>query len=245
MPIGSKGPKGTPRQIVRMNPGPLCQGAEVPDSCVEGGGQTAAAIVAAREHAFGTADQAPSQLERLARAGRCDQLEDCAALGVQVGHERLDLLPVQPRLRPRDAGQPPGDGARGLGAACASRQGQPQAPLGGSVSPADLDQEFRKLGCTERFQVCGVERLAGGHAVFCPRSDKSSTPSHFRNRSRGGLAGIGLSPDGKTIILVDAQRPQRMVVDTETDQPGAWIVPIRLRVTKSMTEANGSSLVSV
>ena len=81
--------------------------------------------------------------------------------------------------------------------------------------------------------------------MFCPRSDASSTPSHFRNRSRGGLAGIGLSPDGKTIILVDAQKPQRMVVDTETDQPGAWIVPIRVRVTKSMTEANGSSLVSV
>ena len=34
----------------------------------------------------------------------------------------------------------------------------------------------------------------------------------------GGLAGIGLSPDGKTIILVDAQKPQIMVVDTATDQ---------------------------
>jgi WD40 repeat protein len=33
-----------------------------------------------------------------------------------------------------------------------------------------------------------------------------------------GLAGIGLSPDGKTIILVDAQKPQIMVVDTEIDQ---------------------------
>ncbi len=34
----------------------------------------------------------------------------------------------------------------------------------------------------------------------------------------GGLVGIGLSPDGKTIILVDAQTPQIMVVDTATDQ---------------------------
>ena len=34
-----------------------------------------------------------------------------------------------------------------------------------------------------------------------------------------GLAGIGLSPDGKTIILVDAQKPQIMVVDTAT-RPG-------------------------
>lgn len=33
-----------------------------------------------------------------------------------------------------------------------------------------------------------------------------------------GLAGIGLSPDGKTVILVDAQKPQVMVVDTATDE---------------------------
>jgi DNA-binding beta-propeller fold protein YncE len=33
-----------------------------------------------------------------------------------------------------------------------------------------------------------------------------------------GLAGIGLSPNGKTIILVDAKKPQIMVVDTATDQ---------------------------
>ena len=34
----------------------------------------------------------------------------------------------------------------------------------------------------------------------------------------GGLAGIGLSPDGRTVVLVDAQQPQVMVVDTATDQ---------------------------
>jgi YVTN family beta-propeller protein len=33
-----------------------------------------------------------------------------------------------------------------------------------------------------------------------------------------GLAGIGLSPDGGTIVLVDAQKPQVMVVDTATDE---------------------------
>lgn len=33
----------------------------------------------------------------------------------------------------------------------------------------------------------------------------------------GGLAGIGLSPDGKTVILVDATQPQILVVDTATD----------------------------
>ena len=38
-----------------------------------------------------------------------------------------------------------------------------------------------------------------------------------------GLAGIGLSPDGKTIILVDAQTPQIMVVDTATDQVASTI----------------------
>jgi YVTN family beta-propeller protein len=33
-----------------------------------------------------------------------------------------------------------------------------------------------------------------------------------------GLAGLGLSPDGRTVVLVDAQKPQMMVVDTATDE---------------------------
>jgi WD40 repeat protein len=33
-----------------------------------------------------------------------------------------------------------------------------------------------------------------------------------------GLAGIGMSPDGKTIVLVDAKLPQILVVDTATDE---------------------------
>lgn len=39
-----------------------------------------------------------------------------------------------------------------------------------------------------------------------------------------GSAGIGLSPDGRTIILVDAQRPQIMVVETATDEVVSTIV---------------------
>ena len=33
-----------------------------------------------------------------------------------------------------------------------------------------------------------------------------------------GLAGIGMSPDGKTIVLVDAKLPQILVVDTASDE---------------------------
>ena len=33
-----------------------------------------------------------------------------------------------------------------------------------------------------------------------------------------GLAGIGLSQDGRTLVLVDAQKPQVLVVDTATDE---------------------------
>jgi DNA-binding beta-propeller fold protein YncE len=33
-----------------------------------------------------------------------------------------------------------------------------------------------------------------------------------------GLAGIGMSPDGKTIVLVDAKQPQILVVETATDE---------------------------
>jgi DNA-binding beta-propeller fold protein YncE len=33
-----------------------------------------------------------------------------------------------------------------------------------------------------------------------------------------GLAGIGMSPDGRTIVLVDAKEPQILVVDTDRDE---------------------------
>jgi DNA-binding beta-propeller fold protein YncE len=33
-----------------------------------------------------------------------------------------------------------------------------------------------------------------------------------------GLAGIGMSPDGKTVVLVDAKKPQILVVNTATDE---------------------------
>jgi DNA-binding beta-propeller fold protein YncE len=33
-----------------------------------------------------------------------------------------------------------------------------------------------------------------------------------------GLAGLGMSPDGKTIVLVDAKLPQIMLVDTDSDE---------------------------
>jgi DNA-binding beta-propeller fold protein YncE len=38
-----------------------------------------------------------------------------------------------------------------------------------------------------------------------------------------GLAGIGLSPDGRTIVLVENQKPRIMVVDTATDEVVATI----------------------
>jgi YVTN family beta-propeller protein len=38
-----------------------------------------------------------------------------------------------------------------------------------------------------------------------------------------GSAGIGMSPDGQTIILVDAQEPQIMVIDTASDEVGSTI----------------------
>lgn len=33
-----------------------------------------------------------------------------------------------------------------------------------------------------------------------------------------GLAGAGMSPDGKTVVLVDAKNPQILIVNTETDE---------------------------
>jgi DNA-binding beta-propeller fold protein YncE len=42
-------------------------------------------------------------------------------------------------------------------------------------------------------------------------------------RTQGGLTGIGLSPDGRTVVLVDGQTPQIMTVDTATDAITATI----------------------
>jgi DNA-binding beta-propeller fold protein YncE len=38
-----------------------------------------------------------------------------------------------------------------------------------------------------------------------------------------GLAGIGISPDGKTVVLVDAKKPRILVVNTATDEVDATI----------------------
>ena len=38
-----------------------------------------------------------------------------------------------------------------------------------------------------------------------------------------GLSGIGLSPDGRTVILVDAEKPQVLAVDTATDEVVATV----------------------
>ena len=38
-----------------------------------------------------------------------------------------------------------------------------------------------------------------------------------------GSAGIGMSPDGQTVVLVDAQEPQIMVVDTASDEVSSTI----------------------
>jgi DNA-binding beta-propeller fold protein YncE len=38
-----------------------------------------------------------------------------------------------------------------------------------------------------------------------------------------GLAGIGMSPDGRTVVLVDAKKPQILVVNTATDEVDSTI----------------------
>ena len=55
--------------------------------------------------------------------------------------------------------------------------------------------------------------------------DRSATVLDLRTRRRikkintpNGLSGIGMSPDGTRVVLVDAEIPQIMVVDTATDE---------------------------
>ncbi len=71
-----------------------------------------------------------------------------------------------------------------------------------------------------------MEILPGGSKLYTENEeDPFASIIDLATRKRigtipapGGLAGIGLSPNGETIVLVDAQRPRIMVVDTATDQ---------------------------
>ncbi len=70
-----------------------------------------------------------------------------------------------------------------------------------------------------------MEVLPDGSKLYTENEeDASASIIDLRSRRRIGtidapaaLAGIGLSPDGKTLILVDATKPQVFVVDTATD----------------------------
>ena len=70
-----------------------------------------------------------------------------------------------------------------------------------------------------------IEVLPDGSKLYC-ETEEDSFASIIDLRARrclrkiaveGGLAGIGMSPDGKTVILVNAGKPLLHVVDTVTD----------------------------
>ena len=70
-----------------------------------------------------------------------------------------------------------------------------------------------------------IEVLPDGSKLYTENEEDSfASVVDLRSRKRiakidtpGALAGIGLSPDGKTVILVDATKPQIFVVETATD----------------------------
>ncbi len=70
-----------------------------------------------------------------------------------------------------------------------------------------------------------MEVLPDGTKLYTENEEDSSVSIiDLKSRKRigkistpGALAGIGLSPDGKTIILVDATKPRIFAVDTEAD----------------------------
>ncbi len=70
-----------------------------------------------------------------------------------------------------------------------------------------------------------IEVLPDGSKLYTENEeDASASVIDLGSRKRigeidtpGALAGIGLSPDGETLILVDATTPQILVVDTATD----------------------------
>jgi DNA-binding beta-propeller fold protein YncE len=71
-----------------------------------------------------------------------------------------------------------------------------------------------------------IEVLPDGSKLYTENEEDSFASVidlHARKRVKkilapNGLAGIGMSPDGKTVILVDATKPQVLLVDTQTDE---------------------------
>jgi DNA-binding beta-propeller fold protein YncE len=71
-----------------------------------------------------------------------------------------------------------------------------------------------------------IEVLPDGSKLYTENEEDSfASVIDLRARKRvkkvlvpNGLGGIGMSPDGKAVILVDAVTPQVLVVDTATDE---------------------------
>jgi len=71
-----------------------------------------------------------------------------------------------------------------------------------------------------------IEVLPDGSKLYTENEgDPFATVIDLRSRERlpdipvpNGLAGLGRSPDGCTIVLVDAKRPELLVIDTATDE---------------------------
>jgi DNA-binding beta-propeller fold protein YncE len=79
-----------------------------------------------------------------------------------------------------------------------------------------------------------IEVLPDGTKLYTENEeDPFATVIDLRLRKRlrdipapNGLAGLGLSPDGSTIVMVDAKQPELRIVDTATD---ALVRTVRLR----------------
>ncbi len=71
-----------------------------------------------------------------------------------------------------------------------------------------------------------IEVLPDGSRLYAENEeDPFVTVLDLRTRRRlrdipapNGLAGLGLSPDGRRLVLVDAKRPELLVLNTETDE---------------------------
>ncbi len=71
-----------------------------------------------------------------------------------------------------------------------------------------------------------IEVLPDGSKLYAENEeDPFATVLDLRSRTRlrdipapNGLAGLGLSPDGRRLVLVDAKRPELLVLDTATDE---------------------------
>ena len=138
-------------QPIRRRSGGECNLAQQCARVVKHADNDTAAVIAALEQGRCHLHKAPGQCQCLGRVCWRNLLLDRPELALQIGDERLAVLPVHKAACPRNAGQTLGDLPPSFLRTLRAREFQPKPPLGHGGACADLNQQIG--------QTCGAQCL--------------------------------------------------------------------------------------